>query len=264
MKLNHNEEKSIKHLKELVETLKKQNLKLKIENRNLLSLKDVVSKLQEEKMDLSRKLMEMEGEAVLYKDTNDMNDEMLYNPRRGSRFSTISLKESYQKIPSSSSKDVKKYKFKITKDNFSIISKNNLREKIDLYKNEIIKKDKIIAQLKLEKNKNISNLLTIKKNKFDLKEINDSISDENESRSNLENNIYKEIENILVEKRNFVIQTLTKENFSFDIIKKNNDNINQKFGLNENNIEQILEIIRQRKKKVEMTKKYLEEKINFC
>ena len=80
----------------------------------------------------------------------------------------------------------------------------------------------------------------------------------------MENNIYKEIENILVEKRNFVIQTLTKENFSFDIIKKNNDNINQKFGLNENNIEQILEIIRQRKKKVEMTKKYLEEKINFC
>ena len=80
----------------------------------------------------------------------------------------------------------------------------------------------------------------------------------------MENNIYKEIENILVEKRNFVIQTLTKENFSFDIIKKNNDNINQKFGLNENNIEQILEIIKQRKKKVEMTKKYLEEKINFC
>ena len=263
MKLNHNEEKSIKHLKELVETLKKQNLKLKIENRNLLSLKDVISKLQEEKMDLSRKLMEMEGEAVLYKDTNDMNDEMLYNPRRGSRVSTISLKESYQKIPSSSSKDVKKYKFKITKDNFSIISKNNLREEIDLYKNEIIKKDKIIAQLKLEKNKNISNILNIKKKKFDLKEINDSISDENEneSRANLKNNIYKEIENILVEKRNFVIQTLTKENFSFDIIKKNNDNINQKFGLNENNIEQILEIIRQRKKKVEMTKKYLEEKM---
>ena len=256
MKLNHNEEKSIKHLKELVETLKKQNLKLKIENRNLLSLKDVISKLQEEKMDLSRKLMEMEGEAVLYKDTNDMNDEMLYNPRRGSRFSTISLKESYQKIPSSSSKDVKKYKFKITKDNFSIISKTNLREEIDLYKNEIIKKDKIIAQLKLEN-------FNIKKKQPDLKEINDSISDENEneSRANLKNNIYKEIENILVEKRNFVIQTLTKENFSFDIIKKNNDNINQKFGLNENNIEQILEIIKQRKKKVEMTKKYLEEKI---
>ncbi len=58
-----------------------------------------------------------------------------------------------------------------------------------------------------------------------------------------------------------MIQTLTKENFSFDIIIDNNNNTNKKLGLNENNIEQILEIIKQRKKKVEMTKKYLEEKM---
>ena len=57
-----------------------------------------------------------------------------------------------------------------------------------------------------------------------------------------------------------MIQTLTKENFSFDIISDNNST-NKKLGLNENNIEQILEIIKQRKKKVEMTKKYLEEKM---
>ena len=256
MKLNHNDEKSTKHLKELIEALKKQNLKLKIENRNLLSLKDVIKKLQEEKMDLSRKLMEMEGEVVLYKDTNDINDEMLYNPRRGSRFSTISQKESNKKISASSSKEIKKFNFKISKENFCLIAKNNKKKEIDLLKNELIKKDKIIAQLKLEN-------FNIKKNKPDLKEINDSISDENEneSRANLKNNIYKEIENILVEKRNFVIQTLTKENFSFDIINDNNNSKNKKLGLNENNIEQILEIIKQRKKKVEMTKKYLEEKI---
>ena len=180
MKLNHNDEKSTKHLKELIEALKKQNLKLKIENRNLLSLKDVIKKLQEEKMDLSRKLMEMEGEVVLYKDTNDINDEMLYNPRRGSRFSTISQKESNKKISASSSKEIKKFNFKISKENFCLIAKNSLRKEIDFLKNELLKKDKIIAQLKLEN-------FNIKKNKPDLKEINDSISDENEneSRANL-------------------------------------------------------------------------------
>ena len=98
MKLNHNDEKSVKHLKEVIETLKRQNLKLKIENRNLQGLKDIIIKLQEEKMDLSRKLMEMEGEAVLYKDNININDEILYNPKKESRFSTISQKESYQKI----------------------------------------------------------------------------------------------------------------------------------------------------------------------
>ena len=44
-------------------------------------------------MELSRKLMEMESEAVLYRDGEDFNDEMLYNPRRGSRLSTISQKD---------------------------------------------------------------------------------------------------------------------------------------------------------------------------
>ena len=258
MKSNHNEEKSVKHLKEVIETLKRQNLKLKIENRNLLSLKDIISKLQEEKMDLSKKLMEMEGEVVLYKETNDINDEMLYNPRKSSRFSTISQKDSFHKIPSSSSKEIKKISMKITKENFCIISKNNLREEIELLKNELIKKEKIIEDLKKNKKKNITDIFPrnyqIKKNS-DTKEINDSFFDESESQINLENNIYKEIENILEEKRNFVIQTLTRENFSFDIIK-------EKVKDNKNDIEQILELIRQRKKKVEITKKYLEEKIS--
>ena len=265
MKTNHNEEKSVKHLKETIETLKRQNLKLKIENRNLLSLKDIITKLQEEKMDLSRKLMEMEGEVVLYKDTNDINDEMLYNPRKGSRFSTISQKESFHKIPSSSSKETKKETMKITKENFCILSKYNTSEEIDLLKNELIKKDKIIEDFKFNKKMNISDIFSrnfqLRKNS-DTKEINDSMFDENESQFNLETNIYKEIENILEEKRNFVIKTLTIENFCFDILKNKENAINKKIEFNTNNIEQILELIKQRKKKVEITKKYLEEKIS--
>jgi hypothetical protein len=49
----------------------------------------------------------------------------------------------------------------------------------------------------------------------------------------LEKNIYSEIKNILEEKRNFVIKTMTRENFSFDIInvsnvKKDENNIKNK------------------------------------
>ena len=258
MKSIHNDEKSIKYLKETIETLKKQNLKLKIENKNLQSLKDIITKLQEEKMDLSRKLMEMEGEAVLYKDTNDnINDEMLYNPRKGSRFSTISQKEPIIKIQRSSSKEIHIIQMKITSSNFSIISKINREEEINILKNELINKNKIISELKKTKEKkNIPNIL---RKYSDTKEVNDSLFEENESHINLKNNIYKEIENILQEKRNFVIQTLTRENFSFDILQEKE---NKGTSLNANNIQQILELIKQRKKKVELTKKYLEEKIS--
>ena len=257
MKLNHNDEKSTKHLKELIEALKKQNLKLKIENKNLQSLKDIITKLQEEKMDLSRKLMEMEGEVVLYKDNNDINDEMLYNPRKGSRFSTISQKEPIIKIQRSSSKEIHIIQMKITSSNFSIISKINRAEEINILKNELINKNKIISELKKTKEKkNIPNIL---RKYSDTKEVNDSLFEENESHINLKNNIYKEIENILQEKRNFVIQTLTRENFSFDILQEKE---NKGTSLNANNIKQILELIKQRKKKVELTKKYLEEKIS--
>ena len=263
---HNNDEKSVKRLKEVIETLKRQNLKLKIENRNLQALKDIIKKLQEEKMDLSRKIMEMESEAVLYKDINDINDEMLYNPKKGSRFSTISQKESFHKYQSSSSKEIKKSPMKITSENFCLKSKIDLNEGIDLLKKELIKKEKIINDLKQNtKRKNISDLFARKlhnKKSIDLKEISKSNFEENESKIYLETNIYKEIENILEEKRNFVIQTLAIENFSFDIIKDKEKEINKSIRINENNIEQILELIKERRKKVELTKKLLEEKIN--
>ena len=268
MKTNHNDEKSIKHLKEVIETLKKQNLKLKIENKNLQSLKDIITKLQEEKMDLSRRLMEMEGEVVLYKDNNNINDEMLYIPKKSSRFSTISHRDSFNKISNISSREMKNLpSMKISSSNFSLISKINFTSEINMLKDELNKKDKIISDLEQSgKKKNITDIISrnfqLKKGS-DSKEINDSIFEETESHINLENNIYKEIENILEEKRNFVIKTLTRENFSFDILKeKQKDNNNTKLDASKINIEQILELIKQRKKKVEITKKYLEEKLS--
>ena len=59
-----------------------------------------------------------------------------------------------------------------------------------------------------------------------------------------------------------MIKTLTIENFCFDILNNKENDINKKMEFNTNNIEQILELIKQRKKKVEITKKYLEEKIS--
>ena len=267
MKSNHNDEKSTKHLKEVVDSLKKQNLKFKIEIKNL---KDIINKLQEEKMDLSRRLMEMEGEVVLYKDNNNINDEMLYIPKKSSRFSTISQRESFHKISQASSREIKILpSMKISSNNnFSIISKINLTSELNMLKDELNKKNKIISDLeKSGKKENITDIFSRNfpmKKESNSKEINDSLFEENESHINLENNIYKEIENILEEKRNFVIQTLTRENFSFDILKEKQKEkeINIKIDTNKINIEQILELIKQRKKKVEITKKYLEEKIS--
>ena len=321
-----NEEKTIKHLKESNELLKKENTKLKLENKSIPSLKDTISKLQEEKMELSRKLIEMESEAVLYKDSQEINDEMLYNPRRGSRLSTIEQKEILPKLQPNSSnfnlanKEQKRFNnglIKIENSNFSIFSKKNMNllkdglknknEEILLLKNELVKKEKIISDLK----KNMENYNNIFDSKYslnssinnskvktynedstnkiiqnkpedylgllsrrfsfqvnsDTKQVNESMYDENESHILLEKNIHSEIQNILEEKRNFILKTLTCENFSFDILndksnfknKKSSESISDE--LTGNNIEQILALIRQRKRKVEMTKKYLEEKI---
>ena len=122
---------------------------------------------------------------------------------------------------------------------------------------------------------------------------------EDESGHNaLEKNIYSEIKNILEEKRNFIIKTMTSENFSFDIINSsakkdindnNNNNNNNKNviikkklysnsnkGSNVNirgsitnnnssneisnvDIDKMINLIKNRKKEVEIKKKYFEE-----
>ena len=325
MKSNINDERNIKHLKESNELLKKENTKLKLENKTISSLKETILKLQEEKLEMSRKIIEMESEIVLLKDGEDANDEMLYNPRRGSRISTVSQKELLQKLQPNSSiknlinKENKKFNNnKITNTHFSIISDKmntlkdglkNKNEEIILLKSELVKKEQIILELKKNKENNINNCdsqlslnsfinkaNTVKSNEniinnpninnkpkdylgllsrkyslqinnADKKEINDSINDENEAHLLLEKNIFSEIQNILEEKRNFILKTLTCENFSFDIINNNNYKNKKSSGdtlgdeISGTNIEQILCLIRQRKRKVEMTKKFLEEKL---
>jgi len=277
------EERTIKHLKETIELLKKENMKLKLENKKLYNLKDTVIKLQEEKLELSRKLIDMESEAVLYKDKDELNDEMLYNPRRNSKISTMSTKDLLQRLNSNFSEDNNKKvspqdNFKKENTNFFILGKKqsslkdnlkNKNEEILLLKNELVKKEQIITELKLKKNLKKNDIKKFDNknyyNKSESKELNDSIFGDNDGNINLKNNINWEIQNILNEKRDFILKTLTRENFSFDFIsskyksRKSNESINgQK---NDNNLEQILDLIRQRKKRVEMIKKNLEEKI---
>ena len=90
---------------------------------------------------------------------------------------------------------------------------------------------------------------------------NDIMYEETESHFSLEKNIYKENQNILEEKRNFILNTLTCENFSFDILKPQK---NKNTASNINSLEDInklIEIIKNRKQKVQKTKKSLEEKL---
>ena len=92
---------------------------------------------------------------------------------------------------------------------------------------------------------------------------NEIMYEETESQISLEKNIYKEIQNILEEKRNFILNTLTYENFSFDILrpqKNNNSGSNSNInGLED--IDKLIEIVKNRKIKVQKNKKYLEEKL---
>ena len=270
-----NDDKMIKHLKETIDIFKKENQKLKSENKTILGLKQNINKLQEEKMELAKKLMELESEAVLYKDDNSTNDEMLYNPKLSSakkyqnrlsfhRNSVIN--NSSKELSNQKNNNKKRYILIINKFSFSLIPKNNnnlkeilnnKNEEISLLKNELIRKEQIILELTKEKLKTNSESTPLKEtNKIS----NDSIFEENDANLFLENNIYSEIQNILEEKRNFILNTLTCENFSFDILidPKRKNSVDEEI----NNVEQIIDFIRQRKKKVEMTKKRLEEKFS--
>lgn len=304
-----NDDKTIKQLKDTIEILKKEINKLKTENKTIVGLKQAIIKIQEEKMDLSKKLMEMESQSILYKDNDDQNDEMLYNPQLSS--SKRNLIKNNKILDSV--KDFMPIQVNITKKNFSITNfsfffesknKNSLKEmfnnkneEILMLKNELIRKEQIINEYKKEKILNNNNSASknsekkanpyfsnikqnnnndvFKNNKKDEyfpilsrssfrdsnKLINDSIFEENDSNLFLENNIYKEIQNILEEKRNFILNTLTYENFSFDILKDPKKGGINGGGINNNNIDKILELIKQRKKEVEIAKKKLEGQI---
>ena len=319
---NPSDERNIKHLKDTIDLLRRENNRLRSENKLIPSLKDTIKRLQEEKIEISQKIIDYESESLLYNASKDNKDDiLLYNPKVQSK---------------------KIFELSLTKDSFSFSfngKKNskylkdglkNKNEEITILKNELIKKEEIISLLRAKNKKielkkdrcnsfslninwnnskrnsnksstngkamilNSGNLISSNNNSntnnAGINDINKYTSafswaaspssynnnkkrnvpfnheimyEETESQISLEKNIYKEIQNILEEKRNFILNTLTYENFSFDIIRpqKNKDsgsnsNIN---GLED--IDKLIEIVKNRKIKVQKNKKYLEEKL---
>ena len=316
---NPSDERNIKHLKDTIDLLRRENNRLRAENKIIPSLKDTIKKLQEEKIEMSQKIIDYESESLLYNASKDNKDDiLLYNP----------------KVPSK-----KIFKISLEKTNFSfsfpskIINKNlkdglkNKNEEIVILKNELVKKEEIISSLKskLKKTDNIKkeerysfsltgnsskrnsnfnpnsgnvvalnsgNIISSKNNNTGFNDINKYTSafswttsptmkdnkkrnvplhneimyEETESQMSLEKNIYKEIQNILEEKKNFILKTLTYENFSFDILKSQKNksiigNNNNSFNGIED-IDKLLEIVKNRKQKVQKAKKYFEDKLS--
>ena len=334
--------KTIKHLKEAIELLKKENTRLKADSKD-------IKKLKEEKLSLSKQIMELESEAMLYKNFNG-GDNLIFP-------SFTTTKFNFSIIENSSKQKIKD-------------SLKNKNEEILILKNELMKKDQIISNLqKKEKEivysqndhtsnyknhivlnqylfrtksesdffhmsqnkynkkyfgtvvstshctqrggrlsqllsssnkKNNDNIITVNTNNFLKRKSGDIYSELNVTMTNegdddghnaLEKNIYSELKNILDEKRNFILQTMTYENFSFDIIsttkKTSQSNMNNSFnsalsastnGKNHKysnsstsninpsiaftltkDIDGLLQIIRQRKRIVINDKKSLEE-----
>lgn len=320
---NPSDERNIKHLKETIDLLRKENNRLRSENKLIPSLKDTIKKLQEEKIEISQKIIDYESESLLYNANKENKDDiLLYNPKIQSKkiFELSLIKENF------SFSFYGKKNTKYLKD--GLMNKN---EEITILKNELVKKEEIISllnaknkkiELKKEKCNNFSlnvagintkgnsnrsssngkakvlnsgNLLGSNNNTNNTRvnDINkytsafswmaspassnnnkkrnvvfnhDMMYEETESHLSLEKNIYKEIQNILEEKRNFILNTLTYENFSFDIIRPqknkntgNNNNNNYINGLED--IDKLIEIVKNRKLKVQKNKKYFEEKL---
>ena len=174
---NPSDERNIKHLKETIDLLRKENNRLRIENKSIPSLKDTIKKLQEEKIEMSQKIIDYESESLLYHSSKENKDDiLLYNP----------------KCPSK-----KYFKTPLTKTNFSFSfygrkdSKylkdglKNKNEEITILKNELVKKEEIISLLK-SKNKKFE----LKKEKcINITINNNKINNNNNTKIN-NNNIY--------------------------------------------------------------------------
>ena len=307
-------EKSIKNLKDTIDLLKKENNKLRIDNKEIFRLKELIKKLKKEKLEMSQRIIDYESESFLYNSQReDKDDILLYNPNNSNKKLKMNLKKfnfsfningiknetnKYNKNDEISilkrelnekneiitllKSNKKKYKPVII-NNFSINSSsstsninsiNSSAQKYVTFKNDkknSINYNSILSnQMKSKLSNKISSTFSWKdenrhKKKFK-KSVNDTPSEDRESHNSLEKNIFKEIENILEERKNFIIKTLVRENFSFDILSnkeklKNNDlNENSNYDIKGmEDIDQLIEIIKNRKIKVQKTKKYFEE-----
>ena len=307
-------EKSIKNLKDTIDLLKKENNKLRNDNKEIFRLKELIKKLKKEKLEMSQRIIDYESESFLYNSQReDKDDILLYNPNNSNKKLKMNLKKfnfsfningiknetnKYNKNDEISilkkelnekneiitllKSNKKKYKPVII-NNFSINSSsstsninsiNSSAQKYVTFKNDkknSINYNSILSnQMKSKLSNKISSTFSWKdenrhKKKFK-KSVNDTPSEDRESHNSLEKNIFKEIENILEERKNFIIKTLVRENFSFDILSnkeklKNNDlNENSNYDIKGmEDIDQLIEIIKNRKIKVQKTKKYFEE-----
>ena len=307
-------EKSIKNLKDTIDLLKKENNKLRNDNKEIFRLKELIKKLKKEKLEMSQRIIDYESESFLYNSQReDKDDILLYNPNNSNKKLKMNLKKfnfsfSINGIKNETNKynkndeisilkrelnekneiitllksNKKKYKPVII-NNFSINSSsstsninsiNSSAQKYVTFKNDkknSINYNSILSnQMKSKLSNKISSTFSWKdenrhKKKFK-KSVNDTPSEDRESHNSLEKNIFKEIENILEERKNFIIKTLVRENFSFDILSnkeklKNNDlNENSNYEIKGmEDIDQLIEIIKNRKIKVQKTKKYFEE-----
>ena len=307
-------EKSIKNLKDTIDLLKKENNKLRNDNKEIFRLKELIKKLKKEKLEMSQRIIDYESESFLYNSQReDKDDILLYNPNNSNKKLKMNLKKFNFSFSINGIKNVtnkynkndeisilkrelnekneiitllksnkKKYKPVII-NNFSINSSsstsninsiNSSAQKYVTFKNDkknSINYNSILSnQMKSKLSNKISSTFSWKdenrhKKKFK-KSVNDTPSEDRESHNSLEKNIFKEIENILEERKNFIIKTLVRENFSFDILSnkeklKNNDlNENSNYEIKGmEDIDQLIEIIKNRKIKVQKTKKYFEE-----
>ena len=307
-------EKSIKNLKDTIDLLKKENNKLRNDNKEIFRLKELIKKLKKENLEMSQRIIDYESESFLYNSQREDKDNiLLYNPNNSNKKLKMNLK---------------KFNFSFSINGIkNVTNKYNKNDEISILKRELNEKNEIITLLKSNKKKykpviinnfsinsssSTSNINSInssaqkyvtfkndKKNSINYnsilsnqmksklsnkisstfswkdenrhkkkckKSLNDTPSEDRESHNSLEKNIFKEIENILEERKNFIIKTLVRENFSFDILSnkeklKNND-LNEKSNYDikgMEDIDQLIEIIKNRKIKVQKTKKYFEE-----
>ena len=299
-------EKIVKQLKETIDLLRSENTKLKKNNKEIFNLKETIKKLKAEKLELSQKIIDYESNDLFYNSHKGEKEEMLlYNPNNSNKKGKSILKKSNfsfsikgifnkmnNSIQSNKNEEIisllksskKGYK-KVIINNFSINSSNsnsninsndNSAKKFMTFKNEkkISYNNNSLLSNKMKNkisNKNISTFSL--KDNINNKRLNPRVSKEPsledcDSKNSLEKNIFKEIQNILEEKRNFILNTLTRENFSFDILRVGNDK--NKLNLIECNIkdfketeeiDKLLELIKNRKIKVQKIKKYFEDRL---
>ena len=133
--------KTIKQTKEAIDLLKKENAKLKTQNigNNTLSKNQIIQKLKEEKLLLSKKITELENEKNLHKCNNIIIEK---NMRRAN---TPCIKKTIEK-----SFEINSFNFSLINNKNNCIIKESLKrknEEILILKNELMKKEQIIVKL---------------------------------------------------------------------------------------------------------------------